>query len=460
MPLVYAPKEILETIRMITVQNLDVRTVTLGINLRECCDSDIDRMKEKIYLKITSEAEGLVQTANRIQSKYGVPIINKRIAVTPVSLLLSPALTRNLEESKARAVEVAKCLDRAARKVNVNFIGGYSAIVYKDMSCADRVLIESIPQVLAGTETLCSSIMAASTKAGLNMDAVNLVARAIKETASRTSDGIGCCRLVVFANAPEDNPFMAGAFFGIGEGDNALNVGLSGPGVIKAVLEENRNQSLNELAEEIKKMGFKITRAGQLIGKELAKDLGVRFGIIDLSLAPTMIAGDSVAEIVESIGVESFGAPGSTAALAMLIDAVKKGGIMAAENVGGLSGVFISVSEDAGALRALERGSLSLEKLEAMSSVCSVGLDMVAIPGDTPVESIAGIIADELMIGVMNNKTTAVRIIPVPNRKAGEYVEFGGLLGSSRVMPVSRFVPRKLVQRGGRIPAPMRSLNN
>ena len=421
MPLVYSPKEIIETIKMIAVQNLDVRTVTLGINLGDCCDPDIDRMKEKIFLKITKEAGQLVQAADQVQSKYGVPIVNKRIAITPVSLILPPVLTRSLEESKERAIEVAKCLDRAARKVGVNFIGGYSAIVHKDMSYADRVLIESIPQALANTETLCSSIMAASTKAGMNMDAVSLVAATIKETAALTPDGIGCCRLVVFANAPDDNPFMAGAFFGIGEGNSALNVGLSGPGVIRAVLDENKTQSLNELAEEIKKMGFKITRVGQLIGKELAKDLGVRFGIVDLSLAPTTLAGDSVAEIVESIGVESFGAPGSTAALAMLVDAVKKGGIMAAENVGGLSGAFIPVSEDSGALRALERGSLCLEKLEAMSSVCSVGLDMVLIPGDTEVESIAGIIADELMIGVMNNKTTAVRIIPVPNKKAGDY---------------------------------------
>jgi len=292
------------------------------------------------------------------------------------------------------------------------------------------------------------------------MDAVNLVAKVVKETAALTENGVGCCRLVTFANAPEDNPFMAGAFFGVGEGDGALNVGVSGPGVIRNVLEENEGKSLNELAEEIKKMSFKITRVGQLIGKELAKALGVRFGSIDLSLAPTTKAGDSVAEIIEGIGVESFGAPGSTAALAMLVDAVKKGGVMAAENVGGLSGAFIPVSEDAGALRALERGSLSLEKLEAMTSVCSVGIDMALIPGDTSVETIAGIIADELMIGVMNNKTTAVRVIPVSGKKAGEYVEFGGLLGGSRVMPVSRFVPKKLVNRGGRIPAPMRSLTN
>lgn len=460
MPLVYTPKEIIETIKMIDVQNLDIRAVTLGINLRDCSDPDLDRMKEKILRKITREAKKLVPTANKIQSKYGVPIINKRISVTPVSIILPPALTQDVEESKERAKELAICLDRAAKEVNVDFVGGYSAIVYKDMAYADKIIIESIPQALAATQTLCSSIMAASTKTGLNMDAVNLVANAIKETASLTPDGVGCCRLVVFANAPEDNPFMAGAFFGVGEGDSTINVGVSGPGAIRSVLEENEGKPLNELAEEIKKMSFKITRVGQLIGKELAKALGVRFGIIDLSLAPTTIAGDSVAEIVESIGVESFGAPGSTAALAMLVDAVKKGGIMAAENVGGLSGAFIPVSEDAGALRALERGSLSLEKLEAMTSVCSVGLDMILIPGDTAVETIAGIIADELMIGVINNKTTAVRVIPVPGKKAGEYVEFGGLLGSSRVMHVSRFVPKKFVKRGGRIPAPMRSLTN
>ena len=460
MPLVYTSKEIIETIKMIDVQNLDIRAVTLGINLRDCSDPDLDRMKEKILRKITREAKKLVPTANKIQLKYGVPIINKRISVTPVSIILPPALTQDVEESKERAKELAICLDRAAKEVNVDFVGGYSAIVYKDMAYADKIIIESIPQALAATQTLCSSIMAASTKTGLNMDAVNLVANAIKETASLTPDGVGCCRLVVFANAPEDNPFMAGAFFGVGEGDSTINVGVSGPGVIRSVLEENEGKPLNELAEEIKKMSFKITRVGQLIGKELAKALGVRFGIIDLSLAPTTIAGDSVAEIVESIGVESFGAPGSTAALAMLVDAIKKGGIMAAENVGGLSGAFIPVSEDAGALRALERGSLSLEKLEAMTSVCSVGLDMILIPGDTAVETIAGIIADELMIGVINNKTTAVRIIPVPGKKAGEYVEFGGLLGGSRIMPVSRFVPKKFVKRGGRIPAPMRSLTN
>lgn len=460
MPLVYTPKEIIETIKMIDVQNLDIRAVTLGINLRDCSDPDLDRMKEKILRKITREAKKLVPTANKIQSKYGVPIINKRISVTPVSIILPPALTQDVEESKERAKELAICLDRAAKEVNVDFVGGYSAIVYKDMAYADKIIIESIPQALAATQTLCSSIMAASTRTGLNMDAVNLVANAIKETASLTPDGVGCCRLVVFANAPEDNPFMAGAFFGVGEGDSTINVGVSGPGVIRSVLEENEGKPLNELAEEIKKMSFKITRVGQLIGKELAKALGVRFGIIDLSLAPTTIAGDSVAEIVESIGVESFGAPGSTAALAMLVDAIKKGGIMAAENVGGLSGAFIPVSEDAGALRALERGSLSLEKLEALTSVCSVGLDMILIPGDTAVETIAGIIADELMIGVINNKTTAVRIIPVPGKKAGEYVEFGGLLGSSRIMPVSSFIPKKLVKRGGRIPAPMRSLTN
>ncbi len=460
MPLAYTPEEIVQTIKMIDIRNLDVRTVTLGINLKDCADPDIDRMKEKIRDKITCKAEKLVSTANQIQSKYGVPIINKRIAVTPISLILPPALTQDPEESKERAIEVAQCLDNAAEEVNVDFIGGYSVIAYKDMAYADTVLIESIPQALASTGALCSSVMAASTKAGLNMDAVNMVAKVVKETASLTPDGVGCCRLSVFANAPEDNPFMAGAFFGVSEGENAVNVGLSGPGVIKGVLDESRGKSLNEVAEDIKKMGFKIARVGQLIGKELANALGVRFGIVDLSLAPTTAAGDSVAEIVESIGVESFGAPGSTAALALLVDAIKKGGALAAENVGGLSGAFIPVSEDAGALRALERGSLSLEKLEAMSSVCSVGLDMVLLPGDTSVETIAGIIADELMVGVMNNKTTSVRVIPVPGKGPGEYVEFGGLLGRSRVMSVSRFVPRVLAERGGRIPAPLRSLTN
>ncbi|MDQ1279364.1 MAG: uncharacterized protein QG670_626 [Thermoproteota archaeon] len=460
MPLEYTPKEIVETIRMIGIQNLDIRTVTLGINLRDCCHPDVDRMSENILQKIVDSADKLVSTADRLQSKYGVPIINKRVAVTPIALIFASALSKDVEESKERAYKIAASLDKAAKEVGVDFIGGYSALVYKDMAFPDRVLIESVPQALASTETLCSSIVAASTKAGLNMDAVNLAANAVKETSSLTKDGVGCCRLVVFANAPEDNPFMAGAFFGVGEGDKAINVGVSGPGVIKEILGENSDKSLNELSEEIKKMSFKITRVGQLIGRELAEELKVRFGSIDLSLAPTMIAGDSVAEIVESIGVGSFGAPGSTAALAMLVDAVKKGGVMAAENVGGLSGAFIPVSEDGGALRALERGSLSLDKLEAMSSVCSVGLDMALIPGDTPVETIAGIMADELMVGVMNNKTTAVRVIPVPGKSAGEYVEFGGLLGCSRVMRVSEFVPKKLIERGGRIPAPMRSLTN
>ena len=460
MPLNFTPEEIIETIKMVGVQNLDVRTVTLGINLRDCCDSDLDKMKEKIFTKITGKAEKLVPIANQIQSKYGIPIVNKRIAVTPVSLILGSALTMNFEESKDRAKEVALCLDKAAKRVNVDFIGGYSSIVYKDMTYADNVLLESVPQALANTETVCSSIMAASTKSGLNMDAVNIVARVIKETARLTPNGVGCCKFVVFANAPEDNPFMAGAFFGVGEGESAVNVGLSGPGVIKEVLRQNEGKPLNELAEEIKKTGFKITRVGQLIGKELARTLGTRFGIVDLSLAPTTAAGDSVAEILEGIGVESFGAPGSTAALALLVDAIKKGGVMAAENVGGLSGAFIPVSEDAGVLKALERGSLCLEKLEAMSSVCSVGLDMVLLPGDTAVETIAGIIADELMIGVMNNKATSVRVIPVPGKKAGEYVEFGGLLGKSKVMSVNSFSPKKFVERGGKIPAPIRSLTN
>ncbi len=460
MPPAYTPEEIIETIRMVSVQNLDVRTVTLGVNLRDCCDSDLDRMTQKIYAKITQKAENLVPIANRLQSKYGIPIVNKRVAVTPVSSVLGSVLTTDFEESKERAKQVALCLDRAAKKVKVDFIGGYSAVVYKDMTYADKVILESVPQALANTDTVCSSVMAASTRSGLNMDAVKIAARVIKETAAVTPNGVGCCKFVVFANAPEDNPFMAGAFFGVGEGESAVNVGLSGPGVIKEVLRQNELKNLNELAEEIKKTGFKITRVGQLIGKELATELGVRFGIVDLSLAPTTAAGDSVAEILEGIGIDSFGGPGSTAALALLVDAIKKGGVMAAENVGGLSGAFIPVSEDAGVLRALERGSLCLEKLEAMSSVCSVGLDMVLLPGDTAVETIAGLIADELMIGVMNNKATSVRMVPVPGSKAGDYVEFGGLFGKSKVMPVSSFVPKKFVERGGKIPAPIRSLTN
>jgi uncharacterized protein (UPF0210 family) len=460
MPLVYTAEEIIETIKMLSVQNLDVRTATLGINLRDCCDSDLDRMKERIFNKITVKANKLVTIANQIQSKYGIPIVNKRIAVTPISLIIGSALTMDFDESKDRAKEVALCLDRAAKEVNVDFIGGYSSIVYKDMTYADEVLLESVPQALANSETVCSSVMLASTKSGLNMDGVNVAAKVVKKTANLTPNGVGCCRFVVFANSPEDNPFMAGAFFGVGEGESAINIGLSGPGVIKEILRENEAKPLNELAEAIKKTGFKIARVGQLIGKELASNLGIRFGIVDLSLAPTTVAGDSVAEILEGIGVESYGAPGSTAALALLVDAIKKGGVMAAENVGGLSGAFIPVSEDAGVLKALERGSLCLEKLEAMSSICSVGLDMVLLPGDTSVETIAGIIADELMIGVMNNKATSVRVIPVPGKKAGEYVEFGGLLGKSKVMSVNRFSPKKFVARGGKIPAPIRSLTN
>jgi uncharacterized protein (UPF0210 family) len=456
----YTPSEIVETIKMIDVQKLDVRTVTLGINLKDCCDKSLDRMKENIFNKISKISDKLSLSVEKIQSKYGVPIVNKRIAITPVSFLIASTLTDDFEESKEKAVEIALCLDNIARKVNVDFIGGYSSIVYRDISYSDRILFEAIPEALAKTEKVCSSIMAASTKTGLNMNAVNIVAKIIKDTSKCTPNGSGCCRLVVFANAPEDNPFMAGAFFGLGEGESAINIGLSGPGVIKEVVKNNPDKTLNEISEEIKKTGFKITRVGQLIGKEIAKALSVRFGIVDLSLAPSSIIGDSVAEVLECIGVESFGAPGSTAALALLVDSIKKGGVMAAENVGGLSGAFIPVSEDAGVLKAQEKGSLCIEKLEAMSSVCSVGLDMIPIPGDTPKETIAALIADELIIGVMNNKATSVRIIPVPGKKTGDYIEFGGLLGKARIMGVSDFSSVKFVNRGGYIPAPLRSLTN
>jgi len=456
----YSHQEILETVRMLNVQCLDIRTVTLGINLRPCADPDIGRMKQKIRDRILLLSKNLVPYANQLQSKYGITIVNKRIAVTPISLILGPAITENKEESVSRAVEIAETLDEAAKKAGVDFIGGFSALCYKDTSTEDRILMEAIPEALARTERVCASTVLASTRSGLNMDAVNLMATAVKRTAAITKDAIGCGRLVAFANAPEDNPFMAGAFCGIGEGDSSLNVGVSGPGVVKAALAESKGASLQEMSETIKKQAFKITRAGQLVGRELAKMLGVRFGIVDLSLAPTTAEGDSVAEIIEAMGVESCGAPGTTAALAMLVDAVKKGGAMGAESTGGLSGAFIPVSEDAGMLKALERGSLTIEKLEAMTSVCSVGMDMILVPGDTSEHTIAGIIADELMIGVMNNKTTAVRIIPVPGKKEGDLVDYGSLLGRSRIMKVSKFSSKDFVTRGGRIPAPQRSLTN
>lgn len=447
--------EILETIKMVQEENLDVRTITMGINISDCAAGDARSAGRKIYDKITRVAADLVRVGNEIEREYGIPIVNKRIAVTPVSLVYQG---RSEEEYLA----IATALDQAAATVGVNFIGGFSALVHKGFTPAERALVHAIPAALATTARVCASVNVASTKAGINMDAVYLMGQIIKETAARTADqdGIGCARLVVFANAPEDNPFMAGAFHGPGEPECVINVGVSGPGVVKNAIEKMPGVDLGRLAETVKRVAFKITRMGELVGRVAAERLGVPFGIVDISLAPTPAVGDSVAEILEAMGIERCGAPGTTAALALLNDAVKKGGAMASSYVGGLSGAFIPVSEDAGMARAAAEGALSLEKLEAMTAVCSVGLDMIAVPGHTPADTIAAIIADEVAIGVINQKTTAVRIIPAPGKEVGDYVEFGGLLGRAPVMPVSRFAARGFVRRGGRIPAPIQSLSN
>jgi len=447
--------EIMETIRMIREEHLDVRTVTLGISLRNCIDPDANCSREKIYGKITSVAKDLVKVADDISTEYGIPIINKRIAVTPMSLV---ALTTEEEEF----VRFAETLDAAAKAVAVNFIGGYSALVHKGYSKGEKEFIESIPMALSRTERVCSSVNVATTKTGINMDAVRQMGHVIREAARLTQrdNCIGCAKLVVFANAVEDNPFMAGAFHGIGEPECAVNVGVSGPGVIKAALEKVRGEPFDVVAETIKRTAFKITRMGQLVALEASKHLNVPFGIVDLSLAPTPAVGDSVARIIEEMGIEVCGAPGSTAALALLTDAVKKGGTMASSHVGGLSGAFIPISEDEGMIAAVQQGVLTIEKLEAMTSVCSVGLDMIAVPGDTPEEAIAAIIADEAAIGVINNKTTAVRIIPVIGKTVGESVEFGGLLGTAPIMSVQTPSSAAFVLRGGRIPAPVNSLRN
>ncbi len=448
-------QDILETNRMIAQDKLDVRTITMGISLRDCAHSDIRTFCRNIYEKITRTAERLVRVGEDIETEYGVPIINKRISVTPIAIAAESCHTDSF-------VPVAETLDEAAKIVGVNFIGGFSALVEKGYTKGDRILIRSIPEALSRTERVCSSVNLASTKAGINMDCVQEMGEIIKKIAELTKDkdALGCAKLVVFANVPEDNPFMAGAFHGVGEPETAINVGVSGPGVVKRALEEVRGQDLGAVAETIKKTAFKITRVGQLVAQEASRRLGVPFGIIDLSLAPTPAVGDSVAYILEEIGLESCGAPGTTAALAMLNDAVKKGGLMASSYVGGLSGAFIPVSEDAGMIAAAECGSLTIEKLEAMTCVCSVGLDMIAIPGDTSASTISAIIADEAAIGMINNKTTAVRIIPVPGKEVGDRVEFGGLLGYCPIMPVSRFKSDAFIARGGRIPAPVRSLTN
>lgn len=451
------PFEIIETIKMLDREHLDIRTITMGISLRDCSDPDIDTMCEKIYTKITTYAKDLVRVGEDIETEYGIPIINKRISVTPVSILCEHA------NSVEDCVKIAEALDRAAIATGVNFIGGYSALVHKHYTKGDEMLIKSIPQALARTQRVCSSVNVATTRAGINMDAVKQMGEVVKEAAELTKDsgGFACAKLVVFANAVEDNPFMAGAFHGIGEGECVINVGVSGPGVVKCALEKIGPQAdFGLVAETIKKTAFKITRMGQLVAQEASRRLGVPYGIVDLSLAPTPAVGDSVAYILEEMGVEKCGTHGTTAALAMLNDAVKKGGVMASGYVGGLSGAFIPVSEDAGMIAAAKCGALTLEKLEAMTCVCSVGLDMIVVPGDTSAATISAIIADESAIGVVNNKTTAVRIIPAPGKKVGDTVEFGGLLGSGPVQPVNPYGSEGFVNRGGRIPAPLHSLRN
>lgn len=448
-------QEIMETIKMVQEEKLDIRTITMGISLRDCSDPDPRKACQKIYDKITRLAQNLVPVGENIAREFGIPIVNKRISVTPISLVAECAQAGDY-------FMYARALDRAAEEVGVNFIGGFSALVHKGMTGGDRKLIQSIPRALAETERVCASVNVATTKAGINMDAVYLMGKIIKDTAYRTRDrdGLGCAKLVTFANVPEDNPFMAGAFHGVGEPESVINVGISGPGVVKSAVEKVKGADFGTLAETVKKTAFKITRMGELVGRTAASRLGVPFGIVDISLAPTPAMGDSVAEILEAMGLERCGTHGTTAALALLNDAVKKGGAMASSYVGGLSGAFIPVSEDAGMIRAVEEGALGLDKLEAMTCVCSVGLDMIAVPGDTSAETIAAILADEVAIGVINQKTTAVRIIPAPGKKVGDYVEFGGLLGRAPVMPTHPFSADNFVRRGGRIPAPIHSLSN
>ncbi len=447
--------DIMETINMISEENLDIRTITMGISLLDCCDSDPEKACEKIYNKITRLAGNLVKTGEDIEKEFGIPIINKRISVTPIAMIVA--------SSGGDPVMYAKTLQKAADATGVNFIGGFSALVHKGFSAGDEALIRSIPRALSETTNVCSSVNIGSTKAGINMDAVKLMGQIVRETAEITADRecIGCAKLVVFCNAVEDNPFMAGAFHGVGEPDCVIHVGVSGPGVVQAAIKKHPNATLGELAEVIKRTAFKITRMGQLVGNEASKRLGVPFGIVDLSLAPTPAIGDSVAHILEEMGLECCGIHGTTAALAMLNDAVKKGGVMASSYVGGLSGAFIPVTEDAGMIDAARSGDLTLEKLEAMTAVCSVGLDMIAIPGETPAEVISAIIADEAAIGMVNSKTTAVRVIPAINKSKGEELDFGGLLGSGPIMEVNlNKLPTKFIDRAGRIPAPMQSLKN
>ena len=446
--------DVLETINMIEREHLDIRTITMGISLLPCAAGTAEKTAAKVYDRICSQAENLVKVAEALSTEYGIPIVNKRVSVTPASIICAPFA--------AQSAKIGRALDDAARTLGIDFLGGYSALVHKGMADYERTFIETIPEVLAITEKLCSSVNIGSSKSGINMDAVRLMGRIVKDTAARTaeSDGFGCAKLVVFCNAVEDNPFMAGAFHGVGESGTVINVGVSGPGVVQHAIESIPDADLTELAEMIKRTAFKITRAGQLVAREAAKRLGAEFGIVDLSLAPTPARGDSVAQILEEMGLESVGTHGTTACLAMLNDAVKKGGVMASSRVGGLSGAFIPVSEDIGMIEAAERGGLCIDKLEAMTAVCSVGLDMIAIPGDTPADTISAIIADEAAIGMINNKTTAVRVIPAPGKGVGDCVNFGGLLGRAPIMPVHGESSSKFIARGGLIPAPIHSNKN
>ncbi len=457
----FNPDEIIETVNMIENEHLDIRATTIGINLLDCISEDIDVLKENIFNKIYNKGENLVNVANKVSKKYGIPIVTKRVSVTPIGSVVGSAI-KNLDEEEQIncCVEIGKILDKAAKKINIDFIGGYSALVQKGITKGEMALIKSIPYMMKETDTVCSSINVASTKAGINLDAVKIMGEIIKETSLTTKDALGCAKLVIFANAPEDNPFMAGAFHGVGEEDTVLNVGVSGPGVVRAAVSKLDNKNIGEVCNEIKRTAYKITRVGELIGREVSNKLNIPFGIVDLSLAPTPAKGDSIANIIEEIGVERCGTHGTTMALALLNDAVKKGGAMAASRVGGLSGSFIPVSEDEGMIRAVNDGALSLDKLEAMTCVCSVGLDMIAIPGDTPATTISAIIGDEMAIGMINKKTTAVRIIPVPNKKVGDFVEYGGLLGKAPIMPVNKYSSDKIINRGGKIPAPIQSMLN
>lgn len=448
-------EEVFETVSMTLDHHFDIRTVTLGINLKDCIDRNLKGFGRRARSRLVEKGRLLNEHARSVESKYGIPITNRRIAVTPAALLLEP-----LPREPAVAVELAKILDNAALEAGIDFIGGFGAMVQKGMTAADEALIDAIPKALSQTQRLCGFLNLASTAAGINMNAVAKFGHILKDLARRSPNGVGCAKIAVFANAPEDNPFMAGAHHGIGEPDFSLNIGISGPGVVRNVVAQNPDCDLTQLSEVIKRTVFKITRAGELIGREMAKMMNVDFGIVDISLTPTTLAGDSVAEIVEAMGVEQMGLPGSTAALALLVDAVKKGGAMASGNVGGLSGTFIPVSEDSGMIRAVKQGSLTLDKLEALTSVCSVGLDMFAVPGDTPADVLSSIIADELAIGVINNKTTSVRVIPVPGKKPGDIVHFGGLLGSAPIMKVAKTASSRFVARKGRIPSPVQALRN